>query len=129
MSALSPSVVSHEQADLLNHFIADVFTSVAGSQIVWLVVTCNLPEAGIVAQKSLDFLRRLDPPSRGFAVNHNQAFEACERSFFCVLNPDIRLEENPLPALLDAIERDPSIAPIAPEVCDGLILVDTSIGG
>lgn len=118
MSALCLSVVSHEQTGLLNHFLADLSTSGAVAQIDRLVVTSNVPEAGIMAPESVDFLHQRNPRPLGFAANHNRAFAACERPFFCVANPDIRLEQNPFPALLEAMERDPSIALIAPKVLD-----------
>ena len=118
MSALCLSVVSHAQTDLLNHFLADLSTSGAMAQVDRLVVTSNLPEAGIVVPESVDVLHRRNPRPLGFAANHNQAFAACDQPFFCVANPDIRLEENPFPALLEAMERDPSIAVIAPKVVD-----------
>jgi len=39
----------------------------------------------------------------GFSANHNAAFVRCHEPFFCVLNPDIILPENPFPALLGCI--------------------------
>ena len=40
----------------------------------------------------------------GFGSNHNQAFLHCDSPYFCVVNPDIRLLDNPYPSLLAALE-------------------------
>jgi GT2 family glycosyltransferase len=37
---------------------------------------------------------------KGFGANHNAAFARSRGEYFCVANPDIRLEANPFPALL-----------------------------
>ncbi|MEO8159499.1 MAG: glycosyltransferase, partial [Betaproteobacteria bacterium] len=36
----------------------------------------------------------------GFGANHNAAFTECANAYFCVLNPDVRLDGNPFPALV-----------------------------
>ena len=50
---------------------------------------------------------------KGFGANHNAVFRRCTESFFCVLNPDVELIENPFPTLLKAL-NDESIALAAP---------------
>lgn len=51
----------------------------------------------------------------GFAANHNQAFARAAGRFFCVINPDIRLDTDPFPALLNCLQ-DSSIGVAAPLV-------------
>ncbi|HYA28639.1 MAG TPA: glycosyltransferase family 2 protein, partial [Acidobacteriota bacterium] len=54
---------------------------------------------------------------KGFAANHNTAFRASKGTYFCVLNPDVRLRQDPFPRLLAGL-RDPDIGVIAPRVID-----------
>ena len=37
---------------------------------------------------------------KGFGANHNTAFSHCRTRYFAVLNPDLRFERDPFPALL-----------------------------
>lgn len=39
---------------------------------------------------------------KGFGANHNQAFALSCGEYFCVMNPDIRLLNNPFPSLISA---------------------------
>lgn len=56
-----------------------------------------------------------NPAPLGFAANHNQAFAKASGQFFCVVNPDIRLNENIFPALLNCLQ-DTSVGVAAPLV-------------
>jgi GT2 family glycosyltransferase len=40
---------------------------------------------------------------RGFGANHNAAFVHCATPVYCVVNPDIRLERDPFPPLVEAL--------------------------
>ena len=42
----------------------------------------------------------------GFATNHNAAFRHARTPYFAVLNPDVRLNGNPFPALLSCMQDD-----------------------
>lgn len=42
---------------------------------------------------------------KGFAVNHNHAFSLNGSKYFCVLNPDIRLTDDPFVRLVDCLEE------------------------
>lgn len=50
----------------------------------------------------------------GFGANHNQAFALCNTEFFCVLNPDIELPENPFPKLIAGCKKVNDAAITAP---------------
>lgn len=54
---------------------------------------------------------------QGFGANHNAAFAHCRTPYFCVVNPDIRLPSDPLPALLESLQQ-PHAAVAAPLVRD-----------
>lgn len=51
----------------------------------------------------------------GFGANHNAAFREVSCDYFCTLNPDVRLKEDPFPRLLETLrERDCGV--VAPMV-------------
>ena len=52
---------------------------------------------------------------KGFAANHNAALRAEKSDYFCVMNPDIRLTQNPFPRLLDTFESG-KVGVVAPLV-------------
>lgn len=106
------SLVSHRQASLANHFLRDLERT---HEVTELVVTENVPDTGLVLPNHLPVRRLQNPSPMGFAGNHNQAFEGCDQSFFCVANPDIRLLSNPFPGLLAAMQ-DPGVGLVAPLV-------------
>lgn len=111
------SVVSHGQAALAAQVASDLARHCATP--LHLVVTSNIPE-------------RLDLPAprpgfsvgsianaerKGFGANHNAAFGHVESDFFCVLNPDIRLQADPFPSLVSALDS-PATAVAAPLIVD-----------
>ena len=106
------SVVSHQQVHLANHFLADLGT-VQG--IDELVYTENVPQGGVVLPAHIPSRVISNPHPLGFAGNHNQAFEGCDHTFFCVANPDLRLTENPFPRVLECF-KDPAVGVVAPLV-------------
>lgn len=110
------SMVSHGQARLANRFLADLELT---SEVSELVVTENIPEAGLVLPTGMPVRRSVNAIPKGFAGNHNQAFEGATERFFCVANPDIRLLSNPFPALLSAMQ-DPRVGLVAPLVLSPL---------
>lgn len=103
---ISLSVVSHGQMDLVQHLLLDL-DKVCHSFTFEVLLTLNLPET--VSFTAADFhyplhvLHNVQP--QGFASNHNQAFEQATGQYFCVLNPDIRLQMDPFPALLASLSE------------------------
>lgn len=94
------SLISHNHAQMIEALIKRLLQIPQISQIIF---TCNIPEPiNIPASPKL---QRIDNPTpQGFGANHNAAFQHCTQPFFCVLNPDIELSENPFPQLLATIE-------------------------
>lgn len=112
---ISVSIVSHGHGDLVASLLSDL-SECTGSRIE-VLVTRNIPETLELDPKAFSFpleLIRNDAP-RGFAANHNTAFRKSRGEYFCVLNPDIRIRQNPFPLLVNAL-RDPRIAVAAPLV-------------
>ena len=112
--SITVSVVSHGQGLLVAALLEDIACC---QNVLAVVLTQNIPEDDIPCPASLQprlrVIRNAHP--RGFATNHNQAFKLCEAPMFAVLNPDIRLREDPFPQLTEALEMS-SCGVIAPAV-------------
>jgi N-acetylglucosaminyl-diphospho-decaprenol L-rhamnosyltransferase len=110
LSDITISVVSHNQESLLRRFLVDVGRHSSHETVV---VTHNVGStlSPILPFESTRRIINLYP--KGFGANHNAAFGNCSTQYFCVANPDIRLTENPFPALLDCM-RDPSVGLVVP---------------
>ena len=80
-----------------------------------VILTLNLPEDLAFSVDGFAFPVRLirNPLPKGFGANHNAAFKHVITAWFCVLNPDIRLQGDPFPALLSVL-RAPEIGIVAP---------------
>lgn len=113
---ISISVVSHGQIDLIENLLHDIDEHCRTVPIE-LILTLNLEETLPFATDSFSFpikvVRNYTP--QGFAANHNQAFVHATGRYFCVMNPDIRLGDNPFPALLACLQ-DISVGVAAPLV-------------
>ena len=71
----------------------------------------------------LSLVRNSEP--KGFGANHNQAFKLCNSDYFCVLNPDIQISEDPFCELVDVL-ADRSIGIVCPLVLDSCGAVEDS---
>lgn len=107
------SVVSHGQEELVTNLLGDL----ASCSQFSVILTHNLSGAVISIPDSLEariqVIRNATP--KGFGANHNAAFRHCTTPYFCVLNPDIRLSEDPFPKLLACL-LDSHVALVAPAV-------------
>ena len=113
---ISISVVSHGQAALVAEALADL-ARFADATPIELVLTLNIPETLPFAVEDLPYPLKLirNPSPQGFGANHNAAFRQAEGEWFCVMNPDIRLHDNPFPALLECLAH-PDVGVAAPRV-------------
>lgn len=95
--------------------------------IAEVILTINIDEAVSLKQEILPFpvrvLRNFQP--KGFGENHNAAFKIATGDYFCVLNPDIRLKENPFPALI-ALARQTAVGVVAPRIVNSAGLREDS---
>lgn len=113
---VSISVVSHGQSGLVFLLLGDLARYCRTPIEVFL--TLNTFE-------TLDFDTHAFPfpvyviqnsARKGFGANHNNAFkQISEGTFFCVLNPDVRLDIDPFPALMAKLQK-PSVGVVAPTV-------------
>lgn len=113
---LSISIVSHGQADLVERLLMDIHSRCTGERYE-VILTLNIPE-------SLPFdLHGLGLPisvihnrhPKGFGQNHNAASLRAKGRYFCVLNPDIRLQNDPFPILISEL-ADASVGVSGPSI-------------
>jgi N-acetylglucosaminyl-diphospho-decaprenol L-rhamnosyltransferase len=113
---LSVSIVSHRQAGLIALILDDLRSCLSQRDEVF--VTLNVPEKFSFAPTEFPYQLRVaaNESPKGFGANHNAAFHRSRGRFFCVLNPDIRIETNPFPVLTDWLTNDAQVAAAAPVI-------------
>jgi N-acetylglucosaminyl-diphospho-decaprenol L-rhamnosyltransferase len=121
-AAISISIVSHQQIHLIGDLLHDIAQH-CRTLPVELILTLNLNEElpFLIAAFPFPITVIRNPTPQGFGANHNQAFIKASGQFFCVMNPDIRLNEDPFPALLACLQN-----PVA-GVASPLVLNDSGI--
>jgi N-acetylglucosaminyl-diphospho-decaprenol L-rhamnosyltransferase len=113
---ISISVVSHLQIKLIAKLLADI-NSYCNASKVEVILTLNLDEE--IPFNSDDFpftvkvIRNTNP--LGFGANHNQAFLQSTGRYYCVVNPDIRLNGDPFKQLIACLSNA-SVGVVAPIV-------------
>jgi len=114
---ISVSIVSHGHAELAAQLFDDLRAQKPTG--IEVILTLNIEEALPFDPDSFPFsvktIRNASP--RGFATNHNAAFELADGNFFCVLNPDIRVTADPFLALIKEL-RNPAVGAVAPLILD-----------
>lgn len=116
MPDLSISIVSHRQIQLVQSLLDDLqkYCSCISFEVI---LTVNVEETLSFDKSDFGFFIRIirNATQKGFAANHNQAFTHATGQYFCVMNPDIRLNNDPFQALLSCLQ-DSSIGVAAPVV-------------
>src|SRR3989454_10127670 len=114
---ISVSIVSHGHAELAAQLFDDLRAQKPTG--IEVILPLNIDEALPFDPDSFPFsvktIRNASP--RGFATNHNAAFELADGNFFCVLNPDIRVTADPFLALIKEL-RTPAVGAVAPLILD-----------
>jgi len=82
-----------------------------------VILTLNIPEPMACTANDFSYpLRTLrNPQPMGFAANHNQALAQARCATVCILNPDIRITQNPFPGLMALLEN-PLVGLVAPAI-------------
>lgn len=113
--AFTVSIVSHGQAELCAQLLDDLARHSAAS-IGRLILTQNVPDS-VPPTAGLPFpVEVIDNPwPQGFGENHNKAFQRAADEFFAVMNPDLRIQGDPFPALALRL-ADPAVGIVAPLV-------------
>ncbi len=114
------SVVSHKQADLVHKLLNDI-EQFCLYEDMEVVVTINAKEK--IPFKEDDFSFKIiviqNEHPKGFGANHNAAFRLRGSHFFCVLNPDVRLTQDPFLSLHTHLRADDRIGVITPLILSG----------
>ncbi len=99
------SIVSHGQAALVAALLDDI-ARVASPHVAAIVVTHNIGEPAPSWPESLAsrIATISNAAPRGFGANHNAAFKHCTTPYFAVMNPDLRLMDDPFAALIARFE-------------------------
>jgi hypothetical protein len=112
---ISISVVSHGDRPPLGALLESL-TACESIDQIQLIVTDNLgldlPDLAPSGWHSV-VMSRPDRP-RGFAANHNAAFDSATGDFFCILNPDVQFPQSVFDQLLGHLEaeRAQMVAPL-----------------
>lgn len=110
------SIVSHGQQDIALRMLRDL-ARLRPPDVAEIIYIANIPEPDLPAidtgHMRLLVIRNQQP--KGFGSNHNTAFRHCRTPWFCVLNPDMRFETDPFPALLEGF-RTPGRGLMAPQI-------------
>lgn len=113
----SISIVSHGHRDFILALLDDIARLARNDLDV--ILTWNSKEENSAIEATaypfpLKTISNAQP--KGFASNHNAAFLYCSGENFVVLNPDIRLRNDPFDTLLDVLRTTPNA------ICAPLIL-------
>lgn len=113
---ISISIVSHGQGGLVKELLADL-ARISQETHFEVILTKNIPEQFPFDINAYPYSIKVIENSapKGFGGNHNQAVMDALGSYFCVMNPDIRLTENPFPNLLPILENE-NVGIVAPQV-------------
>lgn len=110
------SIVSHLQIALAKSLILDL-QRICSTSLCQIILTINVPEElcidDLKGPVSVEVIR--NKSCRGFGANHNAAFDFAKGNYFGVLNPDVRLSENPFPSLV-ALAHQADVGVVAPKV-------------
>ena len=105
MNNITISVVSHGQGSILRNLIFKL--NKYSTFISKVVITLNIPERLDINSFNFSFelvyIENASP--KGFAENHNQAFAKCSSDFFCVMNPDIDLDNEDYYCIIVSSEK------------------------
>ena len=118
------SVVSHGQGHLINNLFNDFdnFTNVNFN----VILTINIDEElDYTLDRSFPLFIIHNRVIKGFGANHNAAFVHCTSKYFCVINPDIRIESKGLLNFAAQIENK-EFGVIAPLVMSPLNKIDNT---
>lgn len=115
------SIVTHNHGDIVVKLIDKI---ISFDLVDKIILTINSDEdIKLCPSDKLHIIRNLSP--KGFSENHNYAFKIFKSDYYCVLNPDVILLDNPFPILVDAF-KDSNIVICAPLVCNSIGLVEDS---
>lgn len=118
----SLSIVSHGHHEFVSALLQDLAR--LNRNDIEVILTWNKGKEGIaILEKDFAFslVQIENKTPEGFAANHNAAFQHNRGRNFVILNPDIRIFQDPFPALLELAEKN------YPCICAPIILNTDSV--
>lgn len=114
------SIISHGHGAILANLLNDI-QNVGIAHQARVIVTLNIPEPEAIRTEEWKFVEWIHNQNpKGFGANHNAALKDAVENYHIILNPDIRLTENPLPQLIETLNNHPDIGLIAPKIVNGM---------
>jgi hypothetical protein len=103
-SGVTLSIVSHRHNAMIKNLLGDIERHCDGK--IFLILTENVPDPVLISTENLSYPieKIVNASPKGFGANHNAAFRRCHTPLFCVVNPDVRFESDPLPLLSRTLE-------------------------
>jgi len=99
-NTVAVSIVSHGHCDMLPNLLRQLAEK--SFSVDHVILTHNTSSDLVLDSNEFPFkittVTNLVPI--GFGANHNQAFRFCDSDFFCVLNPDVEILEDPFDTLI-----------------------------
>jgi N-acetylglucosaminyl-diphospho-decaprenol L-rhamnosyltransferase len=128
MSDLTISVVSHGHGPLVACLLADLDTCDLPAN-TRVVLTLNLPgeQCDVASYRRFQVLVVRNEVPRGFGANHNAAFRHCTTHWFTVVNPDVRLPQDPFPALRQQAGSSRNAGVVAPRIVNSRGQLEDSV--
>jgi GT2 family glycosyltransferase len=126
ISIISVSIVSHGQIKLVADILGDMLKYCEGSSFD-VILTLNVPEdlPDLISKLPFPLVVLYNNRPLGFGENHNNAFRHAKGIFFCIINPDVRINSNVFPVLISRF-KDHSLGVVAPLVVDANGLIEDS---
>lgn len=103
---ISISIISHQQGALVAALLPDIAAHCA--MPLEIILTLNMPETLSFDVASFPFPVKVinNTIRKGFGANHNAAFDRAGAEYFCVLNPDIRIRQDPFLPLIALLANE-----------------------
>jgi N-acetylglucosaminyl-diphospho-decaprenol L-rhamnosyltransferase len=121
------SIVTHGQGRFAHSLLKDIEEKCNPNR-VRVIMTMNINETLPFAEYDFSYPITIIKNNRkkGFAANHNHAFALHESNYLCVVNPDIRLIDDPFCRLVDCL-KDPADGIVAPLVYSSALEIEDSV--
>jgi N-acetylglucosaminyl-diphospho-decaprenol L-rhamnosyltransferase len=124
---ISVSIVSHKQSQLILALLEDI-KRLSPPEIAQIIIVHNDGDDSSAFPSRLGnipIVQVVNSLKRGFGANHNAAFKVATQPYFAVLNPDLRLPNNPFPELLRCF-NDAKLGLAAPQILNPDLTVASS---
>jgi GT2 family glycosyltransferase len=116
---VSVIILNWNGKSLMREYLPNVVEHTLGSANVELVVADNGSTDGSLEFLAAEYpqIRRIDlGHNHGFAEGYNLALAQVDAQYAVLLNSDVKVTENWLPALIDYLDQNPEVAACQPKI-------------